>query len=84
MYAAGLVAALRLLPRRSSGWWAAAVSLPPIVVLGLLSGWYMLAPAGLAVVALAHRHLTTGGQNVAIGLTGLPDVPAKRTGATAR
>ena len=24
------------------------------------------------------------GQNVAIGLTGLPDVPAKRTGATAR
>jgi hypothetical protein len=24
------------------------------------------------------------GENVAIGLTGLPDVPAKRTGATAR
>jgi amino acid efflux transporter len=84
VYAAGLIAALRLLPRRSSGWWAAAVSLPPIVVLGLLSGWYLLAPAGLAVAALAHRHLTTGGQNVAIGLTGLPDVPAKRTGATAR
>ena len=60
------------------------MSLPPIVVLGLLSGWYLLAPAGLAVAALTHRHLTTGGQNVAIGLTGLPDVPAKRTGATAR
>ena len=28
---------------------------------------------------LVHRR-----QNVAIGLTGLPDVPAKRTGATAR
>jgi hypothetical protein len=26
----------------------------------------------------------SSGQNVAIGLTGLPDVPAKRTGATAR
>jgi hypothetical protein len=28
--------------------------------------------------------LVNRGQNVAIGLTGLPDVPAKRTGATAR
>jgi len=26
----------------------------------------------------------SGGQNVAIGLTGLPDVPAKRTGVTVR
>lgn len=58
VYAAGLIAALRLLPRRSGGWWAAAVSLPPIAVLGLLSGWYLLAPAGLAVAALTYRHLT--------------------------
>src|SRR4051794_4706651 len=28
--------------------------------------------------------LVNRGQNVAIGLTGLPDVPAKRTGASAR
>ena len=28
--------------------------------------------------------LVNRGQNVAIGLTGLPEVPAKRTGATAR
>ena len=38
--------------------------------------------------ALEVRHgvapLVNRGQNVAIGLTGLPDVPAKRTGATAR
>jgi amino acid efflux transporter len=60
VYAAGLVAALRLLPRRSSGWWAAAVSLPPILVLALLSGWYLLAPAGLAVAALTYRHIADG------------------------
>lgn len=58
VYALGLVAALRLLPRRSRGWWAAAVSLPPIVVLGLLSGGYLLAPAGLAVAALLHRRFS--------------------------
>lgn len=31
----------------------------------------------------ASHPLVNRGQNVAIGLTGLPDVPAKRTGATA-
>ncbi len=56
-YAAGLLAALRLLPRRSRGWWAAAVSLPPIVVLAVLSGWYLLAPAVLATAALTFRRL---------------------------
>ena len=33
---------------------------------------------------MASHPLVNRGQNVAIGLTGLPDVPAKRTGATAR
>lgn len=33
---------------------------------------------------MASHPLGDRGQNVAIGLTGLPDVPAKRTGATAR
>lgn len=60
VYALGHVAALRLLPRRSRGWWAAAVSLPPIVVPGLLSSGYLLAPAGLVVAALLHRRLATG------------------------
>ena len=35
-------------------------------------------------LATASHPLVNRGQNVAIGLTGLPDVPAKRTGATAR
>jgi amino acid efflux transporter len=55
VYGAGLLAALRLLPRGTAGWWAAAVSLPPILGLAALSGWYLLAPAGLAIAALAHR-----------------------------
>jgi hypothetical protein len=33
---------------------------------------------------MASHPLVNRRQNVAIGLTGLPDVPAKRTGATAR
>ena len=33
---------------------------------------------------MASHPLVDRGQNVAIGLTGLPDVPAKRTGATVR
>ncbi len=57
VYGAGLIAALRLLPRGTAGWWAAAASLPPILVLAALSGWYLLAPAALAVAALAHRRL---------------------------
>lgn len=58
VYGAGLIAALCLLPRRTAGWWAAAVSLPPIVVLAALSGWYLLAPTGLAIAALTHRRLS--------------------------
>jgi amino acid efflux transporter len=57
VYVAGLVAALRLLPHGSAGWWAAAVSLPPIVVLAVLSGWYLLAPTGLALAALLHHRV---------------------------
>ena len=59
VYVAGLVAALRLLPRGSGGWWAAAVSLPPVLVLAVLSGWYLCAPIGLAVAALTYRRATT-------------------------
>jgi hypothetical protein len=33
---------------------------------------------------MSSHPLVNRRQNVAIGLTGLPDVPAKRTGATAR
>jgi amino acid efflux transporter len=60
VYGAGIIAALRLLPRGTAGWWAAAVSLPPILVLAALSGWYLLAPTGLAVAALTHRRLSGG------------------------
>ena len=60
VYGAGLIAALRLLPRRTAGWWAAAVSLPPILVLAALSGWYLLAPTVLAIAALTHRRLSGG------------------------
>lgn len=47
--------------------------------------WY---PAGVIPLMVLH-HLVRArqrrnGQKVAIGLTGLPDVPAKRTGATAK
>ena len=70
VYGAGLLAALRLLPRGTVGWWAAAVSLPPILLLGALSGWYLLAPAGLAVAALAQHRRGSGGRVAVRGATG--------------
>lgn len=60
VYGAGLLAALRLLPRRTAGWWAAAVSLPPILVLAAISGGYLLAPTGLAIATLTHHRLGGG------------------------
>ncbi|MEW1587995.1 hypothetical protein AB0283_21450 [Micromonospora vinacea] len=49
--------------------------------------WFALVPGDrptlMVLHHLAHAHHHRTGQNVAIGLTGLPDVPAKRTGATA-
>lgn len=59
VYSAGLLAALRLLRRCSFGWWAAAVSLPPILLLAVLSGRYLLAPAAIAGAVLLYRQITT-------------------------
>jgi len=54
VYGIGLIAALRLLPRWSVGWWAAGISLPPVLVLGVLSGWHLLLPAVLAGAVLVY------------------------------
>lgn len=61
VFGAALLAALRLLPRRSPGWWAAASSTVPVLVLAVLCGWALLVPAGLAVAAvLSARGATRG------------------------
>ncbi len=52
VYALGVVAALRLLPRRSPGWWLAAVATAMTAVLLLLAGASLVAPALLAAAAV--------------------------------
>jgi amino acid efflux transporter len=52
VYALGVVAALRLLPRFGVGWWLAAVSTALVAGLLVLAGAHLFAPAVLAVAAL--------------------------------
>jgi amino acid efflux transporter len=53
VYAVGMVAAVRLLPRFGAGWWMAAVSVVLTAGLLVLAGWHLVVPAILAVVAVA-------------------------------
>lgn len=53
IYAAGMLAAVRLLGRFSLGWWMAVASCVFVVGLLLLAGANLLVPAGLAVAAVA-------------------------------
>lgn len=53
VYALGMVAAVRLLPRFGAGWWMGVVSVGLVAGLLVLAGPNLLVPAALAVVALA-------------------------------
>ena len=52
IYAAGMIAAVLLLPRFSLGWWLAAIATLMSGALLLLAGWYLVAPGALAVAAV--------------------------------
>jgi len=58
VYALGVVAALRLLPRFGVGWWLAAVSVLLVAGLVVLAGPNLLAPAVLALAALVVAAVT--------------------------
>ena len=53
IYAAGMVAAVRLLERFTIGWWMAVVSVVLSAGLLVLAGWHLIVPGILAVVAVA-------------------------------
>jgi amino acid efflux transporter len=53
VYAVGTIAAVRLLPRFSIGWWMALVSVVLCIGLALLAGWHLILPAAFALVAIA-------------------------------
>ncbi|ACQ80825.1 amino acid permease-associated region [Beutenbergia cavernae DSM 12333] len=60
VYGVGVLAALRLLPVRGAGWWAAVTSLVVVVALLVASGAYLAWPAAIAasawgVTVLARR-----------------------------
>lgn len=52
VYALGVVAALRILERRSVGWWMALISAVLVVGLLILAGIHLLIPFAFAVVAV--------------------------------
>jgi amino acid efflux transporter len=52
IYVLGMIAAVRLLRTRSTGWWLAVVSVLLTTGLLLLAGVFLLMPAALAVVAV--------------------------------
>ncbi|MDT0268283.1 APC family permease [Streptomyces sp. DSM 44915] len=54
VYAVGVAAALRLLPRGGAGWWAALVSLVAVLALLSLTGRYLLWPLAVAAAALGY------------------------------
>jgi amino acid efflux transporter len=53
VYLAGMVAAVRLLPRWTPGWWMACAGVVLTAGLAVLAGWHLVAPAALALVAAA-------------------------------
>jgi amino acid efflux transporter len=53
IYAVGTLAAVRLLPRFSVGWWMALVSVILCAGLVVLAGWHLVLPAGFALIAIA-------------------------------
>jgi amino acid efflux transporter len=58
VYALGAAAAIKLLPRRSAGWWTAIVALATVGVLMVLTGPYLAGAAIVGVAALVYlrRH----------------------------
>jgi amino acid efflux transporter len=55
VYALGVAAAVRLLPRRSAGWVMAVLALGAVAVLLVMSGRYLLWPLMLAAGALGYQ-----------------------------
>ena len=59
VYAIGVAAALRLLPRGSRAWWAGVCSLVGVALVLALSGRYLAWPLALAVAAAAFARPTS-------------------------
>lgn len=72
VYAAGTAAAVWLLPRRTAGWWTAVVACGIVLVLLATTGWYLLWPVAVSVVALLYlrRSPTTGRARISSSATG--------------
>ncbi|WP_051367851.1 APC family permease [Hamadaea tsunoensis] len=54
VYAVGTAAAIRLLPRRTAGWWTAVVALVTVGVLIVTTGPYLVWPVVVGVAALIY------------------------------
>jgi amino acid efflux transporter len=54
VYAVGVAAAIRLLPRRTKAWWTAVVAFATVVVLMAATGIYLVWPLVIGAAALAY------------------------------
>jgi amino acid efflux transporter len=62
VYAVGVAAAVRLLPRRSIGWWTAIVALATVIVMTATTGPYLIWPVAVGAIALLYlRHAPRNG-----------------------
>jgi amino acid efflux transporter len=55
VYVLGTASALRLLPRRSRGWWTAVIACASVVVLLVVNGLHALWALGLVALSLAYQ-----------------------------
>lgn len=55
VYAVGVAAAIRLLPKRSTGWWTAIVALATVAVLMATTGVYLVWPLVIGALALLYQ-----------------------------
>ncbi|HZM75553.1 MAG TPA: amino acid permease [Candidatus Limnocylindrales bacterium] len=61
VYAVGVAAAVRLLPRRGAGWWTAVVAFATVMVLMATTGPYLVWPVAVGAIALLYlRHTRPG------------------------
>jgi amino acid efflux transporter len=67
VYVLGTAAAVRLLPRSTTGWWLAVVALASVLGLLVVTGVHVLWALGLAAASLAYQRLarTTGARPLA-------------------
>ena len=65
VYVLGTASALRLLPRRTVGWWTALIAFVSVTVLLVVNGMHALWALGLVALSLGYQHARKGAPSTA-------------------